>query len=104
MDRVSEVAPLISLPESRSLLSAWRFAECHTRQSPALGNVSVYREQDTQHRNTLGKEIFVECRTLGERQLSAKGRQQPSKADGRYLCRASNFGTRQRNFFAECQT
>jgi hypothetical protein len=28
------------------------FAECRTRQSPALGNVSVYREQDSRHRNT----------------------------------------------------
>jgi hypothetical protein len=31
------------------------FVECRTRQSPALGNERVYREQDSRHRNTLGK-------------------------------------------------
>jgi hypothetical protein len=88
------------------LPSARRFAECFlsgTQQSPALGNERVYREQDPRHRNTLGKEIFAECQTLGERRRSAKGRQQPSIADGCYLCRASSVGTRQRSFFAECQ-
>ena len=58
---------------------------------------------------TLGKDTFVECSTLGERQLSAKGRQPPSKADGHYLCREPSSGTRQtrstlgRASFAECQ-
>jgi hypothetical protein len=94
-----------SLPESGSLPSARHFADgflSGTRQSPALGNDRVYREQDSRHRNTLSKEIFAECQTLGERQPSAKGRQQSSIADGRYLYRAPSVGTRQRSFFAEC--
>jgi hypothetical protein len=72
-----------------STIEIEHFVECFlsgTRQSTALSNDCVYREQDSQHRNTLGKEIFAECQTLGERQRSTKGRQQPSKADGRYLC------------------
>jgi hypothetical protein len=60
------------------------FAECCSRQSPALGNDRIYREQDSRQRNTLGKEIFAQ--TLDERQRSAKGSQLSSKADGRYLC------------------
>jgi hypothetical protein len=56
------------------------FVECRTRQSPALGNDSVCREQDSRHRNTLGKDFFAECQTLGEGRLSVKGRQSPSKA------------------------
>jgi hypothetical protein len=67
------------------------FAECRTRQSPALGNDGVCREQDSRHRNT-----------LGEAWLSAKDRQPPSKADGRYLCGESSSSTRQRIFCAEC--
>jgi hypothetical protein len=42
------------------------FVECRTRQNPALGNEHVYREQDSRHRNTLGKNLFAECQTLGE--------------------------------------
>jgi hypothetical protein len=67
----------LPLPESGSLPSARRFAECFlsgNRQSPALGNDHVCREQDSRHRKTLGKNIFAECQTLGERQRSAKGR------------------------------
>jgi hypothetical protein len=67
-----------SLPESGYLLSARRFAKCFlsgTRQSPTLGNDHVYREQDSRHRNTLDKEIFVECQTLGEWRCSAKAHQ-----------------------------
>jgi hypothetical protein len=63
-----------------------RFAECFllgTRQSPALGNDRVYREQDSRHRNTLDKDVFAECQTLGEWRRSAKGRQQLSIAGGR---------------------
>jgi hypothetical protein len=59
------------------LLSARRFVECFlsgTRQSPTLGNDRVYREQGSQHRNTLGKEICAECQTLGKQRPSAKGR------------------------------
>jgi hypothetical protein len=87
------------------LLSARRFAECFssgTQQSPALGNDHVYREQDSQERKTHGKDIFTECQILGERQHSAKSRQPPSKAGGRYICREPSPGTRQRSFFAEC--
>jgi hypothetical protein len=61
-----------------------RFAECclsGTRQSPALGKRDRYREQDSRHGQTLGKDVFAECRTLGESRRSAKGRQQPSIAD-----------------------
>jgi hypothetical protein len=81
------------------------FAECFlsgTRQSPALGNDNICQEQDSRDRNTLGKDFFVECATLDEGRFSAKGRQPPSKADGRYLCREPSSGTRQRSFFAEC--
>jgi hypothetical protein len=52
---------------------------------------------------TLGKDLFVECQTLDERQRSAKSRQQPSIADSRYLCRVSKVGTRQRSYFVECR-
>jgi hypothetical protein len=91
----------LSLPESCSLPSARRFAECfllgtrqrilccrslgkeffakcRTRQSYTLSNIPVYREYDTQYRLTLGK-----------------GHQQPSIADGRYLCQAPDIATRQ---------
>jgi hypothetical protein len=94
-----------SLPESGSLPSAWRFAECFlssTRQSSTLGKNHIFREQESRHRKTLVKNCFAECRTLGEWRRSTKGHQQPSIADGRYLCRASSFGTRQRSYFAEC--
>jgi hypothetical protein len=66
------------------------FAECFlldTRQSPTLGNDHVYREYDTRQRETLGKEQFAECQTLGEPRHSTKIRQQLSITDGRYLCR-----------------
>jgi hypothetical protein len=67
------------------------FAECRTRQSPTLGNDHVYREQDSRHRETLGKGRFVERQTLGKPRCSAKGRQQPFITDGRYhaLCEES---------------
>jgi hypothetical protein len=48
------------------------FAECGTRQSPALGNDDVCREQDSWYRNILGKDFFAECHTLGEERLSTK--------------------------------
>jgi hypothetical protein len=59
------------------------FAERRTRQSPALDKDRVCREQDSRHRNTLGKDIFAECQTLGEGARSANGRQQPAIADDR---------------------
>jgi hypothetical protein len=62
-----------SLPEFGPLPSAFSralskkaFAKSLTRQTPALGNELVYRKQDTRHRNTLGKDIFAERRTLGK--------------------------------------
>jgi hypothetical protein len=102
----------------------WLFAECsalcrvlsivHSARkslsSAALGKVllsvtTVFTESRTLGtENTLGKEIFAECQTLGEWRRSAKGRQQPSIADDRYLCQALSFGTRQRSFFAKCFT
>jgi hypothetical protein len=59
------------------------FAESRTRQSSALGNEPLYRVQDTRHRTPLGKDMFVECQTLGKggaRQRAVSGR---SKVDGR---------------------
>jgi hypothetical protein len=57
------IADHISLPESVALRT---FTECHTRQSPALGNERVYREQDSRYKITLSKDIFAERQTLGE--------------------------------------
>jgi hypothetical protein len=42
------------------------FTESRTRQSPTPGNEVVYQVQDTRYRNTLGKDVFAECRTLGK--------------------------------------
>jgi hypothetical protein len=50
-----------SLPKYGSLPSARCFAECFlsgTRQSHTLGNDHVYREYDTRHRQTLGKDLL----------------------------------------------
>jgi hypothetical protein len=108
----------LSLPESCSLPSARRFAECfllgtrqrilccrslgkeffakcRTRQSYTLSNIPVYREYDTQYRLTLGKDLFAGCPTLGKRRPSTKGHQQPSITDGHYLCQAPGISTRQ---------
>jgi hypothetical protein len=68
---------VVELPEFGSLTSARRFAECFlsgTRQSPALGNERVYREQDSRQRNTLDKEVFTECQTLGTQQRAVSSR------------------------------
>jgi hypothetical protein len=75
-----------------------------TRQSSALVNDHVYREQDSQQRKTLGKDNFAEHQALGERRRSAKDCQQASTTDGHYLCRVSNPDTRQISFFSECLT
>jgi hypothetical protein len=94
------------LPESGPLPSAGGFAECFlsgTRQSPALGTELVYRVQDTRHRETLGKDCFVERQTLGKdgaRQRAVNGRLQLTAVS---LCRGSKVGTRQSRFFAEYQ-
>jgi hypothetical protein len=77
------------------------FAESRTRRNPALDNELVYRVQDTRHRQTLGKDMFAECQTLGKGgawQRAVSGR---PKADGRQPL--PRVGTRQRGFFAECQ-
>jgi hypothetical protein len=69
--------------------------------SATLGKVLLLATTLFNKSRTLGteihstKKIFTECQTLGERQRSAKGRQPPSKADGRYLCREPSSGTRQ---------
>jgi hypothetical protein len=83
-------------------LSKKVIAKCRTWQSPTLDNDHVYREHDSQHRKTLGKDSFAECQTLDEQRRSAKDRQQSSIDDGRYLCQASGFGTRQKSYFVEC--
>jgi hypothetical protein len=62
------------------------FVKCCSRQSPALGNNYVYREQDSRH-----------TQTLGEGQRSVKRYQQPSIAGDRYLYRESGIGTWQSN-------
>jgi hypothetical protein len=75
------------------------FAESHTRQSPTLGNEVVYRVQDTRYRNTLGKDVFAECRTLGKggaRQRAVSGRLKLTAVN---LCRGPVVGTRQRPLY-----
>jgi hypothetical protein len=97
---------LVSLPSAFCrALGKEGFAESHTRQSPALGNELVYRVQDTQHRRTLGKDMFAECQTLGKggaRQRAvnirhkADDRQPLPRAEGWYsakrlLCQVSHI-------------
>jgi hypothetical protein len=62
----------------------------------------VRRALNTRHILTLDKVTFAECQALGEIGHTAKGRQQPSIADARYLCRVSEVDSQQKNFFAEC--
>jgi hypothetical protein len=92
----------LSLPESDSLSSARCFTEGHSRRNKTLGKDFLYRGQDTRYRQILGKGGFTECQALGETRRSAKGHQQPSIVDDRYLCRASSVDTRQNNFFVLC--
>jgi hypothetical protein len=71
------------------------FAECRTRQSPALGNETVYRVQGTRHSEALGKEPFAEWQTLGKddsRQRAISCRLQLTAVS---LCREPKAGTRQ---------
>jgi hypothetical protein len=82
------------------------FAESRTWRTPALGNELICRVQDTRHRRTLGKAMFVECPTLGkggarQRVVSgrhkADGRQPLPRVEGRHsakrlLCRVPNTG------------
>jgi hypothetical protein len=95
-------ATILTLLESSSLSSVWSFVECflraldkkvfvkcRTRQSHTLGNDHVYWERVSRHMKTLGKDRFAECQTFGEQRRSAKGCQQPSIADDRYLYRES---------------
>jgi hypothetical protein len=79
-------------------------ALCRVLFCRALGKFQLSVMTVFTESRTLGKETFAECQTLGEWRRSAKGRQQPSIADGRYLYRAPSFGTQQRSFFTECQT
>jgi hypothetical protein len=46
-----------------------------------LSVTSIFIESGTWYRETLGKECFAECQTLGEQRRSAKDRQQPSITD-----------------------
>jgi hypothetical protein len=59
------------------------FAECHTRQSSALGNEPLYLVHDTRHRTTLGKDMFAECQTLGKESAQQRAVSGRPKADGR---------------------
>jgi hypothetical protein len=77
--------------------------------SVALGKVLSVTTAFFESRNlgtgkTLGKDRFTERQALDERRSSAKDRQQPSIADGRYLCRVPGVDTRQRRYFAECRS
>jgi hypothetical protein len=66
------------------------FAECRTRQRPALGKELVYRVQDTRHSRALGKDFFAEGQALGKqgsRQRAVSGRLQLTAVS---LCRVSN--------------
>jgi hypothetical protein len=79
------------------------FAECRPRQSPTLGNETVYRVQDTRHSEALDKEHFAERQTLGKdgsRQRAISDRLQLTAVS---LCRGPKADTRQSRFFAECQ-
>jgi hypothetical protein len=49
----------------------------------ALGKVLLSVTTAFAESRNLGKKLFAECLTLGERRRSAKGRQQPSIDDGR---------------------
>jgi hypothetical protein len=71
--------------------------------SVALGKVTLSVTTTFTKSRTLDKDLFIECQTLGERRRSVKCHQQPSIADGRYLCRALDIGTRQKSYFAECR-
>jgi hypothetical protein len=91
-----------SLPESRTLPSVERFAESRTRRIPALGNELVYRVQDTRHKRTLGKDMFVECQTLGKggaRQRAVSGRH---KADDRQHLPSAKYLVLGKELFTEC--
>jgi hypothetical protein len=59
------------------------FAESRTRQSSALGNVPLYRVQDTRHRTTLGEDMFAECPTLGKEGARQRTASDRPKTDGR---------------------
>jgi hypothetical protein len=79
------------------------FVECRPRQSPMLGNETVYRVQDTRHIEALGKEPFAERQKLGidgSRQRVVSGRLQLTAVS---LCRGPKADTRQSRFFDECR-
>jgi hypothetical protein len=83
-----------SLPESGPLPSAFY---------RALGKKTfVYRVQDTRHRNTLGKDMFVEWQSLDKGGARQKAVSDRLKLAAVSLCRGSRTGTRQRGFFAVC--
>jgi hypothetical protein len=71
--------------------------------SAALDKITLSVTTTLIESSTLGKDLFIECQTLGERCCSAKDRQQSSISYDRYLCRAPDVDTRQRRYFDECQ-
>jgi hypothetical protein len=78
------------------------FAECRTRQRPALGKELVYRVSDTRHSRALGKDFFAEGQALGKhgsRQRAVSGRLQLTAVS---LCRVSNIWHSANIVFAEC--
>jgi hypothetical protein len=84
------------LPESGSLSSARRFAECnlwalrkacfaecHSRRNKTLDTDLICRGHNTRHRKTLGKGGFAECQALVETRRSIMDCQPPSIVDDR---------------------
>jgi hypothetical protein len=102
----------VSLPSAfYRALGKEDFAESRTRQSTALGNELVYRVQDTRHRTTLGKDLFVECQTFskeGARQKAvsgrhkADGRQTLPRAEGWHSAKSASYVALGKELFTEC--
>jgi hypothetical protein len=58
------------------------FVECPSQQTTTLGKYSLCREQNTRHKQTLDKALFVECPTLNKLRYLAKHHQQLFVVDG----------------------
>ena len=99
--RLCRVPPALPSAFYRALGKA-DFAECGTRQRPALGKELVYRVQDTRHSRALGKDFFAEGQALGKqgsRQRAVSGRVHLTAVS---LCRESNIWHSAQRVFAEC--
>jgi hypothetical protein len=92
------------LRTSYQALGKTHFAECHTRQTKALGHEHLWREPNTRHKKVLDKDIFAERPTLNTNGHSTKLRQQPMSTGVCYLCRVPESDTRERFVFVKCPT